>query len=261
MPWCMPRTARILSTVSLLRLASSTIKSSRRMRRGGTSRRSASLRRHIHSSRTIARLRGDRLPKPETRRQRGLSRASCTSASQRSRFLGQPFEPVELLELPPQRVVQRQQVAHIFQRVVDLLRRSAAGGANRSAARPSPGRAFRNFVTTEPYDDGYSALQNPAASCVSNKFAGGAAASRQREIHLLAGGVHDRRMLAVGQRLPELGQIAGFVRIDDGQLVLGRHLHQAQLGPKRVLGNKFRIDADAIGASQAADINRQAERG
>src|SRR6185295_17175517 len=35
------------------------------------------------------------------------------------------------------------------------------------------GLAFTNFVTTDPYDDGYSALQKPAASCVSNKLAGG----------------------------------------------------------------------------------------
>ena len=51
-------------------------RSSRRAGRGGAACRAArpARCRHIHSSRTIARLRGDRLPMPDTRRQRGRSR-------------------------------------------------------------------------------------------------------------------------------------------------------------------------------------------
>ena len=125
-------------------------------------------------------------------------------------------------------------------------------GRRRQSVRCSPlaGRALRNLSTTEPYDDGYSVLQKPAAICVSNKLAGGWPQASSAKFS------SSRAAWAIVVCFPSASvrqntvRSRDAVRIDDGQIVRRGHLHQAQLGPERILRHKLRVDADAIGAGE-----------
>ena len=84
----------------------------------------------------------------------------------------------------------------------------------------------------------------------------------QSEVQFFAGGVHNRNMLAIGQHVPKFDQVATAIRIDHGQIVGRRHLDQTQFRPERILRNKLRINADAIGTGKpAAQVGKLGGRG
>ena len=62
--------------------------------------------------------------------------------------------------------------------------------------------------------------------------------------------MHHRLMTVAGQHFPEPRQVSGGLRVDDRQALGRANLHQAQLRPISVLGDKFGIEGDDFGRCQ-----------
>ena len=81
----------------------------------------------------------------------------------------------------------------------------------------------------------------PAASCTSNRFFGKPIDRQETELHFAAGGMHDRLVVAVDDRLPERPHVVHDHRVDHRQMLGRADLDQAEFGPIGILGDEFRV--------------------
>ncbi len=156
----------------------------------------------------------------------------------------EPFVAVEVLQYLGELFMQWEQIADIFQGVIDLCvgqRPTTPIGALFSFGGLMPqefahhrtvGR--RKFIATKARGDLY----------VVNLFGKCSQGGTQKEIEFLTPGMEHRDVVAGRHHFPERSEIGECERIDRGQVMFGGDLNKAKLGVKGVFRNEFGVDAN-----------------
>ena len=160
-----------------------------------------------------------------------------------------PGIAAQLFELIAQPIAQRGQIAHVVERVFDLM--MAEGPA-------------------APIGAGFAFLRRFAEQLIEQRTVAGRILvadqsgrdlhveqprrpppdDRQRKTKLFAAGMDDRLVPLGGKPLPKRSRIGHGQRIDDRQSIVRRHLDQTQFRAIRVFRNEFGVESNRVGVGK-----------
>src|SRR4029077_17218428 len=167
----------------------------------------------------------------------------CALVGERRELLAEPREPSETLELLLQACRERQQITHVIERVLDLLRRQRA-------ARPVGARVrFVELLSEKPpHRFGIAHLRRqPGETCgdlgVEHRLR--EPGHRQHPREILTRGMHDLQPPVRDEHLRERSETPERQRIDAQRIVATCALHQAQLSAVRPRTQKLGVEANA----------------
>ena len=187
----------------------------------------------------------------------GVDRHDIERRERRELFV-QPSEAPEPLELAEQPLAQRQQVADVVERVLDL--RLAEG-----AARPiGAGLAFRHLALEQPPGEfGVADLRGEAGERrgdlrVEQRCHG--AEQRREHLEVLPPGMQHLRGAARAQRRAQRPQVLERERVDAHRAAARGELQQAELRPVGALAHELGVETDGALVFEVAEQRFEAVR-